>query len=65
MALKNCKECGQEVSSEAKVCPHCGKRLRKWNWFLLIFVPLAFFLLVGYKPVLDSMKRLKLNLVWT
>jgi hypothetical protein len=26
MALKNCKECGKEVSSAAKVCPHCGKR---------------------------------------
>lgn len=24
MALINCKECGKEVSTEAKSCPHCG-----------------------------------------
>lgn len=27
MALINCKECGREVSSEAKSCPNCGIRL--------------------------------------
>jgi hypothetical protein len=26
MALKPCKECGQQISTEAKTCPHCGKR---------------------------------------
>lgn len=26
MALIKCKECGKEVSSTAKVCPHCGKK---------------------------------------
>jgi hypothetical protein len=25
MALKPCKECGQQISTEAKTCPHCGK----------------------------------------
>lgn len=24
MAMKKCKECGQEVSTGAKACPHCG-----------------------------------------
>lgn len=24
MAMKKCRECGQAVSSSAKVCPHCG-----------------------------------------
>ena len=24
MALKSCRECGKEVSTEAKTCPHCG-----------------------------------------
>ena len=24
MALKKCKECGTEISSEAKACPKCG-----------------------------------------
>lgn len=28
MALHACKECGQEISSDAKVCPHCGKGAR-------------------------------------
>jgi len=26
MALKPCKECKKEISTEAKVCPHCGKK---------------------------------------
>lgn len=26
MALKKCKECGEEISSSAKVCPKCGKK---------------------------------------
>ena len=26
MALKPCKECGREISSEASACPHCGKK---------------------------------------
>jgi len=26
MALIKCKECGQQMSSSAKVCPHCGKQ---------------------------------------
>jgi predicted amidophosphoribosyltransferase len=25
MALASCKECGGQVSTEAKTCPHCGK----------------------------------------
>ena len=24
MALKQCKECGKQVSSRAKACPNCG-----------------------------------------
>ncbi|KAF1084317.1 tRNA-anti-like protein [Sporotomaculum syntrophicum] len=32
MAMKACKECGNEISSDAKKCPHCGKDQR--NWFL-------------------------------
>jgi hypothetical protein len=26
MALRPCKECKKEISSEAKVCPNCGKK---------------------------------------
>ena len=28
MSMKNCKECGTEISSSAKVCPKCGKKLK-------------------------------------
>lgn len=28
MAMKQCKECGADVSSSAKVCPQCGKKLK-------------------------------------
>jgi len=26
MALRPCKECGQKISTDAKVCPQCGKK---------------------------------------
>lgn len=29
MALKNCKECGKEVSKKAEACPHCGAPVKK------------------------------------
>lgn len=28
MAIKKCKECGSNVSSSAKKCPNCGKKLK-------------------------------------
>jgi tRNA_anti-like len=31
MVLKACRECQQQVSGEAKYCPHCGARARKWT----------------------------------
>jgi RNA polymerase subunit RPABC4/transcription elongation factor Spt4 len=27
LALRPCKECSKEISSDAKVCPHCGKKV--------------------------------------
>jgi len=29
MALINCKECNQEISSKAEKCPHCGCPIKK------------------------------------
>lgn len=26
MAMKKCKDCGKEVSTSAKLCPHCGRK---------------------------------------
>jgi hypothetical protein len=31
MALKPCKECGREISTDAKSCPHCGKNYNLWR----------------------------------
>jgi len=35
--LKECKACGKEVAKSAKVCPHCGKKL-KMGWFLKLII---------------------------
>ena len=29
MALINCKECGAQVSTQAKSCPSCGAKIKK------------------------------------
>jgi hypothetical protein len=31
MAIKKCKECGEEVSSKAETCPHCGAPVKQRN----------------------------------
>lgn len=33
--LKNCKVCGAEVAKSAKVCPHCGAKLKKGHPILI------------------------------
>jgi hypothetical protein len=45
MALVNCRECGKEVSTQAKACPHCGARRINRVARAIIGVPLGFFLL--------------------
>lgn len=50
MAMKTCPECKNEISSNAKVCPHCGRKKKNifWQiikWSFLIFVGAPF--LVG------------------
>lgn len=42
MALIKCKECGQQMSSGAKACPHCGKRrtsraAKGCLWIVIVF----------------------------
>lgn len=36
MAIKKCKECGADISSEAIACPKCGKRNKKPTIFIVI-----------------------------
>ena len=42
MALKKCKECGEQVSSDAKSCPNCGKPAPKKTsgcaWIALVVI---------------------------
>lgn len=47
MAVKKCKDCGGQVSSNAKACPHCGAVVKKgvgvlgWLFVLFIVLPIA------------------------
>ena len=38
--MKQCKSCEKEVSKSAKLCPHCGKKL-KMGWFLKVVIGLV------------------------
>ncbi|QEY15490.1 zinc ribbon domain-containing protein [Cellvibrio sp. KY-GH-1] len=49
MALVKCKECGTQISSSAKSCPHCGKELLRNKEFgcgsmivLIIFISIIY-----------------------
>ncbi|MAQ51806.1 MAG: zinc ribbon domain-containing protein, partial [Pseudomonas sp.] len=47
MAVGKCKECGGQVASSAKACPHCGAKVKKsvgilgWLFVLLVVLPIA------------------------
>lgn len=44
MSLRPCKDCGQQISSDAKVCPHCGKkRASQLGWVGLLAIIAAVF----------------------
>lgn len=48
MAVKKCEECGDKVSTKAKLCPHCGAKVPQptsaftWLIAIVIFVPITF-----------------------
>ncbi len=49
MSLKRCRECGNTVSSSARVCPHCGKRnptTSTTGWFVLIIIAVVCMVLI-------------------
>ena len=42
--MKNCKSCGKEIASNAKICPNCGVKNKKpfykavWFWIIVIII---------------------------
>lgn len=48
MALIPCKECGEQISDNATICPKCGIRNRPRStwWMWLLGVPVALFFLL-------------------
>ena len=60
MAISTCKECGKQVSTEAKACPHCGaaaptKKVKGGlgKWLLIVF---AIGVVVAVLPRQDKAK---------
>ncbi len=47
MAMKKCKECGTEISSSAKVCPHCGKKQKTSKKVIGLVVVLLLVIIVA------------------
>jgi len=48
MALRPCKECKKPISTDAKVCPHCGKKVGMSTMSGCLLAVIGFFLLVGW-----------------
>ena len=50
MPMIQCKECSKEISSDARVCPHCGKKLRMGaiaKAFLVLLCVVGGFIIIG------------------
>ena len=60
MALKQCKECHQEVSTKAKRCPHCGVPVKNgvngWLVILGVFLILPLIGKIGAPPDSSSIQ---------
>lgn len=62
MALIKCPDCGRELSSEAQVCPQCGRTYpgitdsarNGWGAFGAIMVPASVIVIVYAKLVKDD-----------
>lgn len=61
MALTKCAECGAEISTQAKVCPRCGAKLRRpaGPIGIVVVVGLGLIFLVGQlqKPEAEAKQR--------
>ena len=55
MALKKCKECGKEISTDAGKCPNCGKpQTKSSTWGCLIIIGIFFFAAVIIPVLIKS-----------
>ena len=55
MALIKCKECSKEISSDAKECPHCGKKVKKgMSCLMMIGVVMAIFVFFAMIKACDT-----------
>jgi len=36
MSMTACRECGKEISTKARNCPHCGAKVPHTKWWLWI-----------------------------
>lgn len=61
MALKNCRECGKEVSTKADKCPHCGAPVKKevslFTAVILIFIAIWLFVGIMEEPKVTKAKK--------
>ena len=48
----NCKVCGAEIAKSAKVCPQCGAKNKKKNWWVKVILIAICLLLI--KTIIDS-----------
>ena len=55
--MKKCKECGTEISSSAKVCPHCGKNQNDSGCLL------AFFIIFGLIIIGSTLNTMSENVI--
>lgn len=58
--LKNCKVCGEEVAKSARICPHCGAKLKKGHPILTsILVLVVLVAVIGSSSNNDEPKRVE------
>jgi len=63
MALIKCKECEKQISSSAKICPHCGAKVKKIGYlrrFLIIFFVIIL-VLITYEEFFNYGTELTFN----
>jgi hypothetical protein len=53
LSLAPCRECGKEISTSARACPHCGSPVKRVKWWL--WVPLGLLVaIVGFVALQPS-----------